>query len=56
MISMITSSGTPLLLYNFQAREGESDPLVTVENGSGVVTDTVTHGAPGWDSNKDLRA
>ncbi|KAH7537659.1 UDP-xylose transporter 3 [Ziziphus jujuba] len=41
---------------SLQAREGESDPLVTVENGSGVVTDAATQMAPGWNSNKDLRA
>lgn len=41
----------------FQAGEGESDPLMGVENGSGgVVTDAVAQKAPVWKSNKDLHA
>ncbi|XP_008233865.1 PREDICTED: uncharacterized membrane protein At1g06890-like isoform X1 [Prunus mume] len=40
-----------------QAVEGESDPLMGVENGSGgVVTDDVAQKAPVWKSNKDLHA
>lgn len=40
----------------FQAKEGESDPLITVGNGNEVVIDTIAPKAPGWDSNKDLHA
>ncbi|PQQ17004.1 putative membrane protein [Prunus yedoensis var. nudiflora] len=40
-----------------QAGEGESDPPMGVENGSGgVVTDAVAQKAPVWKSNKDLHA
>ncbi|CAK9141241.1 unnamed protein product [Ilex paraguariensis] len=38
-----------------QAKESESDPLISVENGSGILNDSVTK-APAWNSNKDLQA
>ncbi|KAM1054205.1 hypothetical protein ACFX13_001648 [Malus domestica] len=39
-----------------QAGEGESDPLMGVENGSGVGTDSAPQIAPVWKLNKDLHA
>ncbi|CAK9164097.1 unnamed protein product, partial [Ilex paraguariensis] len=38
-----------------QAKESESDPLISVENGSSILNDGVTK-APAWNSNKDLLA
>ncbi|KAF9597695.1 hypothetical protein IFM89_021173 [Coptis chinensis] len=39
-----------------QAKESESDPLISIENGSGVANDGVDTKAPVWNSDKDLRA
>lgn len=39
-----------------QTKESESDPLLTVENGSGILADGVVTKAPVWNSNKDLHA
>ncbi|KAK6163853.1 hypothetical protein DH2020_000717 [Rehmannia glutinosa] len=39
-----------------QAKENESDPLLSVENGGGILTDGSVARAPGWNSNKDLQA
>jgi len=39
-----------------QAKESESDPLISVENGSGTLTDGGLAKVPGWNSNKDLEA
>ncbi|XP_043706998.1 UDP-xylose transporter 3-like [Telopea speciosissima] len=39
-----------------QAKENESDPLMSVENGTGIVNDGVAPTAPVWSSNKDLHA
>ncbi|KAL3829022.1 hypothetical protein ACJIZ3_017824 [Penstemon smallii] len=39
-----------------QAKESESDPLLSVENGGGILTDGGVTSAPGWNSNKDLQA
>ncbi|GFP91199.1 uncharacterized membrane protein at1g06890 [Phtheirospermum japonicum] len=39
-----------------QAKENESDPLLSVENGGGILTDGGVARAPGWSSNKDLQA
>ncbi|KAG6415550.1 hypothetical protein SASPL_122963 [Salvia splendens] len=40
-----------------QAKEAESDPLISAENGSGILAEGVGGvRAPGWNSNKDLRA
>ncbi|XP_027091241.1 UDP-xylose transporter 3 [Coffea eugenioides] len=39
-----------------QAKENESDPLISVENGASILTDGGAAKAPGWNSNKDLRA
>ncbi|KAK9167951.1 hypothetical protein Syun_000091 [Stephania yunnanensis] len=39
-----------------QAKESESDPLISIENGSGIVNDGVVPKAPVWNSDKDLRA
>ncbi|KAF8397120.1 hypothetical protein HHK36_016027 [Tetracentron sinense] len=39
-----------------QAKESESDPLISVENGTGSVTDGNVPKAPVWNSNKDLHA
>ena len=40
-----------------KAKEAESDPLISAENGSGILTEGVGGArAPGWNSNKDLRA
>ncbi|KAL0284182.1 UNVERIFIED_CONTAM: UDP-xylose transporter 3 [Sesamum angustifolium] len=39
-----------------QAKEGESDPLLSVENGSGILNEGGVVRAPGWTSNKDLQA
>lgn len=36
-----------------QAREAESDPLINVENGSTVATDTVGQMSPVWSKEKD---
>jgi solute carrier family 35 protein E3 len=36
-----------------QAREGESDPLINLEKGSGTVTDSVGHMSPVWSKDKD---
>ncbi|KAK9282611.1 hypothetical protein L1049_010829 [Liquidambar formosana] len=42
------------LSQSSQAKEGESDPLISVENGTGVLSDAVV--PPVWNSNKDLHA
>lgn len=47
---------TETALPSFQAKEGESDPLINVGTGSELVTDGISQKAPGWDSNKDLHA
>ncbi|CAA0838104.1 Insulinase (Peptidase family M16) family protein [Striga hermonthica] len=39
-----------------QAKENESDPLLSVENGGGSLSDSSVARAPGWNSNKDLQA
>ncbi|KAK4483064.1 hypothetical protein RD792_010240 [Penstemon davidsonii] len=39
-----------------QAKESESDPLLSVEDGGGILTDGGVTSAPGWNSNKDLQA
>ncbi|KAK9124712.1 hypothetical protein Sjap_014314 [Stephania japonica] len=39
-----------------QAKESESDPLINIENGSGIVNEGVVPKAPVWNSDKDLRA
>ncbi|KAK9279456.1 hypothetical protein L1049_013135 [Liquidambar formosana] len=39
-----------------QANESESDPLISVENGSGILTDGGVQKAAVWNSNKDLHA
>ncbi|KAK1264964.1 hypothetical protein QJS04_geneDACA017027 [Acorus gramineus] len=39
-----------------QAKENESDPLLSVENGTTVMNDGVVPQPPVWSSNKDLRA
>ncbi|KAF5191359.1 Nucleotide/sugar transporter family protein [Thalictrum thalictroides] len=39
-----------------QANESESDPLISIENGSGVVSDGVAQKGAVWNSNKDLHA
>ncbi|XP_057512194.1 UDP-xylose transporter 3-like [Actinidia eriantha] len=39
-----------------QAKESESDPLISVENGTSVLTDSGVPKAPVWSSDKDLHA
>lgn len=39
-----------------QAEEPELDPLLSVENGGGILTDGGVERGPGWNSNKDLQA
>ncbi|KAL0533505.1 hypothetical protein IC582_027537 [Cucumis melo] len=39
-----------------QAKENESDPLISVENGAAILGDGVGPKAPAWSSNKDLHA
>eukprot|EP00262_Sarcandra_glabra_P008338 TRINITY_DN21785_c0_g1_i1.p1 TRINITY_DN21785_c0_g1~~TRINITY_DN21785_c0_g1_i1.p1 ORF type:complete len:353 (+),score=36.00 TRINITY_DN21785_c0_g1_i1:175-1233(+) len=39
-----------------QAKESESDPLISVENGTGITTDGAISKAPVWSSDKDLHA
>ncbi|EYU46015.1 hypothetical protein ABFS83_04G079800 [Erythranthe nasuta] len=39
-----------------QAKESESDPLLSVENGGGILNEGGAARAPGWNSNKDLQA
>ncbi|KAJ4977939.1 hypothetical protein NE237_008719 [Protea cynaroides] len=39
-----------------QEKEKESDPLISVENGTGIVNDGVVSTVPVWSSNKDLHA
>ncbi|KAL0435089.1 UNVERIFIED_CONTAM: UDP-xylose transporter 3 [Sesamum radiatum] len=39
-----------------QAKESESDPLLGVENGGGILTDDGVTRTPGWNLNKDLQA
>ncbi|GER49580.1 nucleotide/sugar transporter family protein [Striga asiatica] len=39
-----------------QAKENESDPLLNVENGAGILSDSSVGRDPGWKSNKDLQA
>lgn len=48
-------SVTLILVNVFQAREGESDPLVNVEKGSAIVSDTVGQRqmSPIWSKSKD---
>lgn len=38
-----------------QVKESESDPLISVDNGSGMLNDGVPK-VPVWNSNKDLHA
>lgn len=47
-----------LILYflGMKAKESETDPLLSVENGGGILTDGGVARAPGWNSNKDLQA
>lgn len=44
------------LYFLLQAKESESDPLLNVENGTGILADGVVPNAPVWKSNKDLHA
>ncbi|XP_022729663.1 UDP-xylose transporter 3 isoform X2 [Durio zibethinus] len=39
-----------------QVKESESDPLISVDNGSGILSDGIVAKAPAWNSNKDLHA
>nr|CAN77542.1 hypothetical protein VITISV_021603 [Vitis vinifera] len=39
-----------------QAKEGEADPLINIENETGILTDAAVPKAPVWSSNKDLHA
>ncbi|GKV09614.1 hypothetical protein SLEP1_g21086 [Rubroshorea leprosula] len=39
-----------------QVKESESDPLISVENSPGILSDGVVQKAPLWNSNKDLEA
>ena len=39
-----------------QVKESESDPLISVDNGSGILSDGVAPKAAVWNSNKDLHA
>ncbi|KAB2067998.1 hypothetical protein F383_01621 [Gossypium arboreum] len=39
-----------------QVKESESDPLISVDNGSGMLSDGVGPKAPVWNTNKDLHA
>ncbi|GLU11979.1 hypothetical protein SLE2022_286920 [Rubroshorea leprosula] len=39
-----------------QVKESESDPLISVENSPGILSDGVVQKAPIWNSNKDLEA
>ncbi|XAR60814.1 hypothetical protein NMG60_11034333 [Bertholletia excelsa] len=39
-----------------QAKETESDPLISVENGKSILNDALVPKAPVWSSNKDLQA
>ncbi|KAG8661146.1 UDP-xylose transporter 3 isoform X3 [Manihot esculenta] len=39
-----------------EVKESESDPLVGVENGSGILADGIVQKATVWNSNKDLHA
>ncbi|OIT36764.1 PREDICTED: uncharacterized membrane protein At1g06890 [Nicotiana attenuata] len=39
-----------------QVKEMESDPLLNVEKGNGILADSVVAKAPGWNSNKDFLA
>ncbi|XP_022755528.1 UDP-xylose transporter 3-like isoform X2 [Durio zibethinus] len=39
-----------------QVKESESDPLISVDNGSGILSDGVVPKAPVWNLNKDLHA
>ncbi|CAK9326887.1 unnamed protein product [Citrullus colocynthis] len=39
-----------------QVKESESDPLISVENGTAILGDGVGPKAPAWSSNKDLHA
>ncbi|KDP45715.1 hypothetical protein JCGZ_17322 [Jatropha curcas] len=39
-----------------EVKETESDPLIGVENGSGILADGVVQKSPVWNSNKDLHA
>jgi len=38
---------------SFQAREGESDPFISMEKGSDAVIDPVGHKSPVWNKDKD---
>ncbi|ERN04121.1 hypothetical protein AMTRI_Chr08g209570 [Amborella trichopoda] len=38
------------------AKESETDPLINVENGAGIIVDAVGAKSPVWSSNKDLHA
>ncbi|KAA8550437.1 hypothetical protein F0562_002121 [Nyssa sinensis] len=39
-----------------QAKESETEPLVSAENGTGILTDGGVPKGPAWNSNKDLHA
>ncbi|XP_057953277.1 UDP-xylose transporter 3 [Malania oleifera] len=39
-----------------QAKESETDPLISVENGGGILADGAVPKGPAWSSNKDLHA
>ncbi|XP_034704619.1 UDP-xylose transporter 3-like [Vitis riparia] len=41
---------------SLQAKEGEADPLINIENETGILTDAAVPKAPVWSSNKDLHA
>lgn len=43
-------------MMGFQAGEGESDPLMSVENGSGLKLAVTQMSPPAWKTNKDLHA
>ncbi|XAR71869.1 hypothetical protein NMG60_11018312 [Bertholletia excelsa] len=47
---------TEALAQSSQAKEGESDPLISMEKGAEVLTDTIDPKANTWKSNKDLNA
>ncbi|KAF9670934.1 hypothetical protein SADUNF_Sadunf13G0120800 [Salix dunnii] len=39
-----------------EVKESETDPLISVENGTGILADVAVPKVPVWDSNKDLDA
>lgn len=44
------------LVLCLKVKESESDPLISVENGTSILSDGVAANAAGWNSNKDLQA